>query len=310
MEENRQPFLIPELKDLYVSQAVERVKEAYAFSQHLGMGKLYVAFSGGKDSVCVYGVCKLASDEMGMNLLDMCEFHYHLTTVDPPELVWFIREKFPFVSIDRPKKTMWKLIATRCTMPPTRLVRYCCAELKERGGEGRFCLTGVRRAESSKRANRAVYETQDKDKTKRIQLNDNEEFRQEIEHCIPKQNYVVNPIIDWKDDEVWEFIHSQNLPYCKLYDEGWERVGCIGCPMATTKVREEEFARYPKYRDAYVRAFQKMLDNHKGKGYCKNWKDGEEVYQWWMYGDISSFKDDANTLFDEENEVNHELDNQ
>lgn len=36
-------------------------------------------------------------------------------------------------------------------MPPTRLVRYCCSELKERDGQGRVKITGVRWAESIKR---------------------------------------------------------------------------------------------------------------------------------------------------------------
>ena len=67
-----------------VNTAVERVIEAYNFSMNLGLGKLYVAFSGGKDSVAVYGVCKKASEKLGVNLLDMCEFHYAITGVDPP----------------------------------------------------------------------------------------------------------------------------------------------------------------------------------------------------------------------------------
>lgn len=127
-------FLFPEAENSHVKLAIERVKDAQRFSEHMGMGKLYVAFSGGKDSVCLYGVCKLASEELGVELLDLFDFHYHVTTVDPPELIWFLREHFPFVHRDRPRKTMWQLIATRCNMPPTRLVRYCCYELKE-GGE-------------------------------------------------------------------------------------------------------------------------------------------------------------------------------
>ena len=291
--------LFPEHEWDYVDKAIERVKDALEFSTHLRMGKLYVAFSGGKDSVCLYGVCKLAAEELGVDLLDMCEFHYHVTTVDPPELIWFIREHFPFVHMDRPRKTMWKLIATRCNMPPTKLVRYCCYELKEGGGDGRFCLTGVRRAESVKRSKRAVFETQDKDVSKRIMLNDNEDFRQEMEHCIPKQKYVVNPIIDWTDEQVWDFIHRDNLPYCCLYDEGWERIGCIGCPMATTKIREEEFQRYPKYKDAYIRAFQRMIDNCKARGTSVSWDTGEECYQWWMYGGELKRSEQEETLFDE-----------
>lgn len=292
-----QMYLFPEVEDSHIKQAVERIKDAFRFSNHLGMGKLYVAFSGGKDSVTLYGVCKLASEELGIDLMDMCDFHYHVTTVDPPELIWFLRKNFPFVHRDRPKKTMWQLIATRCNMPPTKLVRYCCYELKEGGGDGRFCLTGVRRAESVKRSKRAVFETQDKDITKRIMMNDNEDFRQEMEHCIPRQKYVVNPIIDWTDEQVWEFIRKQNIPYCSLYDEGWERIGCIGCPMATTKIREKEFERYPKYRDAYVRAFQRMIDNCKARGTAVSWDTGEECYQWWMYGDQNKKAEQKEILF-------------
>jgi len=226
----------------------------------------------------------------------MCDFHYQVTTVDPPELVWFIREHFPFVHRDRPKNTMWQLIATK-GMPPTRLVRYCCYELKEGGGNGRFCLTGVRRAESVKRSKRAAFETQDKDMSKRIMMNDNEDFRQELEHCIPRQKYVVNPLIDWTDEQVWDFIRTQNLPYCCLYDEGWKRIGCIGCPMASLKMREMNFERYPKYREAYVRAFQKMIDNLKARGKAVSWETGEECYQWWMYWEQSRKAGQEETLF-------------
>ena len=112
----------------------------------------------------------------------MCEFHYNVTTVDPPELVIFIKEQFPFVHRDRPKKTMWQLIPEK-KMPPTRLVRYCCAELKERGGNGRFCVTGVRWAESIRRRNtRGAFESYGRTKAQaRILFEDNEEDRQERE---------------------------------------------------------------------------------------------------------------------------------
>lgn len=267
-----------------VEIAKDRVKEAYKFSQSLGLGKLYVAFSGGKDSVALYGVVKLASEDEGIDLLDYAEFHYSVTGVDPPELVQFIKREFPFVHRDLYTESMWQLIV-RNKVPPTRLMRYCCVALKERGGKGRFTATGVRRAESVQRSTRGAFEEIGKTKADgRILFNDNEEDRRLMEHCIPKRQYVVNPIIDWLDEDVWQFIEEQGLPYCKLYDEGFSRLGCIGCPMGGQSHNEFEFERYPKFKDAYIRAFDRMLEARRESGMQSSWKTGQEVFDWWITG--------------------------
>lgn len=103
----------------------------------------YLAFSGGKDSQCIYHLAK----EAGVKF----DAHYNLTTVDPPELVYFIRDNYADVIVDKPKESMWKLISKKGL--PSRLKRWCCSELKEHGGEGRICVTGVRWAESNNRRN-------------------------------------------------------------------------------------------------------------------------------------------------------------
>lgn len=108
----------------------------------------FLAFSGGKDSQCIYHLCEMAGVKF--------DAHYSVTSVDPPELYNFIREQYPEVSRDIPRDengkaiTMWSLIAEQ-TIPPTRNARYCCEKLKETNGEGRVTMTGVRWAESPKR---------------------------------------------------------------------------------------------------------------------------------------------------------------
>ena len=254
------------------NKAVERVRMAYDFSQQLGLGKLYVCFSGGKDSVAVYGICALA---FGESLLEKCEFHYQHTGLDHPELVRFIRKEFPFVERHLPNKTMWEMIPMN-GMPPTRLARYCCKELKERGGLGRFCITGVRWAESWRRKNsRSEFESDG------LLLNvDNTEDRKILEYCIPKRKHICNPIVDWSEETVWRFISEQGLPYCSLYDQGFNRLGCIGCPMDTH--REEVLNSYPKYKEAYFRAFKRMLEERERKGLYTRWKSPEEIMEWWL----------------------------
>jgi phosphoadenosine phosphosulfate reductase len=264
-----------------VHKAVERIRYAYQASQQLGLGKLYIAFSGGKDSVCLYGVVKKASEADGIALLDYAEFHYSVTGIDPPALVHFIKKEFPFVHRDLYAESMWQLIV-RKTMPPTRIVRYCCLALKERGGDGKFCATGIRWAESYARSTRGEFENiGNSRKDGKILFNDNDEDRHMMEHCLPKKQYMCNPIIDWTDEDVWRFIRSEGLPYCKLYDEGYTRLGCIGCPMAGGKRQIEEFDKYPKFRRAYIRAFDRMIANRLDRGMPTEWKTGEEVMNWW-----------------------------
>jgi phosphoadenosine phosphosulfate reductase len=137
-----------------VQIAIDRIKQ---FEPPEGY---YVAFSGGKDSQTVYHLCK----EAGVKF----DAHYNLTTVDPPELVRFIKTNYPDVIIERPRFTMWELIVKNGS-PPTRLQRYCCRELKEHGGENRMTVTGVRWAESVRRSKtRAMLETFPKKSTEKI----------------------------------------------------------------------------------------------------------------------------------------------
>lgn len=209
----------------------------------------YLAYSGGKDSTVLLDLARRSGVKF--------DAHYNLTTVDPPELVYFIRTQ-PDVIIESPEKTMWDLIVEK-HMPPMRVARYCCEILKERGGADRRVLTGVRAAESSRRAK-----------------------RQQVERCMRDGSKTyVHPIFHWSDADVWEYIHSRKLPYCSLYDEGFKRLGCICCPMSSNQVKEGE--RWPRFKAQYIRTFQKMLDKKIADGLdTGGWCTGQDVWDWWV----------------------------
>lgn len=67
-----------------------------------------------------------------------------------------------------------------------------------------------------------------------------------------------------------------------MYEMGYERVGCIGCPMARKCGRAKEFADFPTYKIAYIKAFQNMIDYRKSLGKPTKWKSGEDCFLWWM----------------------------
>lgn len=107
-----------------------------------------------------------------------------------------------------------------------------------------------------------------------------------IEQCYKKHKTVVNPIIEWTDDDVWDFIKANSIPYCELYDEGWKRLGCIGCPMSGKHGREKQFARWEKYKYHYLLAFDRMLKELEKKGHKTAWQTSKDVFNWWMEYDV------------------------
>lgn len=226
-----------------VAVAIERLRQ---FCPPEGY---FLAYSGGKDSTVLLELARRSGVKF--------DAHYHATTIDPPELVRFVRQQ-PDVVIDWPQKPFLVRLAEKAM--PMRRRRWCCAEYKERGGSCRLVATGIRAAESSGRFRRRMVETCMTDPMKRY----------------------LHPVIDWTDADVWEFISGEGLPYCSLYDEGFKRLGCLMCPLAQQSARLREAERWPRYTAAFRRAFERLHQRNKGNGKLDQWADGSEMFDWWL----------------------------
>lgn len=257
----------------------------------------HLCYSGGKDSDVIRILAQLANVKH--------ELHHNLTSVDAPETVRYVKS-IPNMHIDIPhdkngnRVSMWSLIVKK-GIPPTRLMRYCCSELKEKGGEGRLKITGVRAAESvNRKKNAGVVKIIGKPKTTQkfaeeiganydvnrngglVMNMDNSPNRRLVEHCYRTTSTMVNPIIDWTDDDVWTFLHHYGCASNPLYQCGKSRIGCIGCPMQNTKTKLREFEKYPKYKQLYISAFDKMLKANTDRVYKYTWQNSTDVFNWWV----------------------------
>lgn len=258
----------------------------------------YLCYSGGKDSDAIRILAQLAGVKH--------EIHHNLTSVDAPETIYYIKS-IPNVIIDIPhdkdgnRVSMWSLIVKK-GYPPTRLMRYCCTALKEQGGKGCLKITGVRYAESVNRAKKGgiikiigkpktvinyadnVGADYNASKSGGLILNmDNAPSRRVVEHCYRTTSTMLNPIIDWTDVDVWEFLKFYGCKSNPLYQCGNNRIGCIGCPYSGRNNRLADFDRYPKYKFLYINAFDKMLKAHTDKKY--SWQNGIDVFNWWTEQD-------------------------
>ena len=226
----------------------------------------YLAFSGGKDSVVLYELAVRAGVKF--------DAHYSVTTIDPPEVLRFIRDNFKEVIWEKPKMSFFA--ALRKKGPPRRNARWCCEILKETGGVGRNVLTGVRAAESSNRSKYGIVRP--------------------CRRSGGEGKMLISPMLHWTTEEVWQFIRAENIPYCSLYDEGWKRIGCIPCPFETKIHRNME--RWPRVFDR-IKAI--LVDMYPGKeSWQKRWTSGEDFFNWWISRDSApSDEPDEQFAFDQ-----------
>jgi len=222
----------------------------------------YGCFSGGKDSILVKRMAEIAKVRVA--------WHHNLTTIDPPEMIRHMREHYRDVKIHRPPKGNFFIRMERKKGFPTRRVRWCCEEYKEScNPRDATLLMGIRAEESAKRKKRWSH----------------------VQKHWRTGSMVVQPILDWPAEELWEFIRGEGLPYPSLYDEGFHRLGCIGCPMAREAGRLKEFERWPRYEKRWKLSFQRLWARRAGtlqrnglewfgSARFESW---EAMWDWWLH---------------------------
>jgi phosphoadenosine phosphosulfate reductase len=222
----------------------------------------YGCFSGGKDSV----VLRHVTERAGVNVT----WHYNQTTIDPPELIHFMREHYPDVHWVKPTRGHMLVRAAEKRHMPTRRALWCCDEYKERRPpKGETMLMGIRADESVRRRDAWTHTGLHKRTNRKVVL----------------------PVLDFDTPDVWEYIHDNSLAVCRLYGEGWHRLGCVGCPRISGPARIKEFARWPKIGAMWRKAAYSVWESRRGtlQRNGKEWfgsallESADAFWEWWLH---------------------------
>ena len=234
----------------------------------------YLAFSGGKDSQALYHIAEMAGVKF--------KAHMNLTSVDPPEVIRFVKKQYPDVELIKPKMSIYDMALKKHILPTMRL-RWCCAEFKEMSGAGKVTLIGIRKEESARRSKREEVSINIKGKRTEETFDQWSEHQEKMVTCVGgKDKILVSPIIHWAERDVWEFLNDVvKVPHCELYDEGYTRIGCILCPMSNRKSKLRDIERFPHAKRRWIQTIEKL----KNAGYInKNFDDAEFAFEWWISG--------------------------
>ena len=230
------PFLLP-LDDI-VGEALEFLKK----NEPKGGGGYFIGFSGGKDSIVSLSLAR----EAGVKH----QAFYSVTGIDPPEVVKFIRKEYPEVIWLKPQTPFYKDLLKKA--PPRRMFRWCCTTLKkdpakpvrmrEMFGHGYLSrIMGIRAEESTRRASRPRIDPYD-------------------------GVTIFKPIFYWAEWHVWEYLETRGLAYPSLYDEGFDRIGCVVCPFTMSgslKAMHRVKERWPAMFRAFENVVRDWFENHR-----------------------------------------------
>jgi phosphoadenosine phosphosulfate reductase len=211
----------------------------------------FLGFSGGKDSIVCYHLCQMAEVKFAA--------YFACTGIDPPEIYKFIRKHYPEVIWKYPKMSFWAGIKKKG--PPYRRIRWCCDILKKNPTKNiplPHRIMGIRAEESAKRS-----------------------MRPRIDEYLKKE-ILYKPIFHWLEWQVWEFIEKYRLSYPGLYDEGFDRIGCIVCPFLSKRKKAIAKERWPKTHEIFEKVVSEWWGiKNRNTEYSKYKTDRELIDNWY-----------------------------
>lgn len=236
----------------FEDEAIERIRKFARLSEKMGYIPV-LGFSGGKDSQVCYDLCKRAGIKFRA-VFNHC--------FESAATLKFIRENYPEVEWRREVKQGFfeNISKNHASILPTAEFAYCCEDYKHNPKYvDDASIVGVRKSESAKRAKRKVLEAKNKTTLRKNSRTIYSFFDTDCVASGAASEIQLKPIVDWSDDEVWDYVRRHNLPINPEYQNG-RRVGCLICPKANFTSNYRSLLRYPKLIDCVIKTREKRED--------------------------------------------------
>lgn len=237
----------------FEAEAIERIRKFARIAESMEFD-VAVGFSGGKDSQVVYDLCKRSG-------IDFKAYFNH--AFESCETLNFIREHYTEVIWRRSVKQgfFYNIVKNHNCILPTTGLAYCCEDYKHNAKQADACsIIGVRRAESKARSKRKTFEVKNKTLLKKQKAVFREYFTENCTGIGSTSIIQLKPIVDWSNEEVWNYIKRHNIPINPEYEHS-NRVGCVICPKAQFSSNYHFLMKYPKLIDCVIRVRDKRKDN-------------------------------------------------
>ncbi len=195
--------------------------------------KLYIAFSGQAEDMVLLDMAWRINPEVRVFTVDTGRLHE-----ETYRLIQEIEEKYSikvevYFPSSKDVEELVKRHGVNCFYKAVELRHLCCHIRKVRPllralSQVDAWITGLRREQWASRQNI---------------------LKIEVDHD-HGQIVKINPLANWSERQVWEYIKKNNLPYNKLYEMGYRSIGCEPCTKPVAPYEDPRAGRWWWEKDA------------------------------------------------------------